>query len=165
MMISQTMNGRLNQQITAEFSAAHSYLAMAGMLDGMGLKAVSKRFIEQYEEEVKHALKILRYVLEVGGKVGLEGVPKPTSDFKSVEAIVQASVEHEKRVTQMINDLVTLAEQEKDYATRSFLDWFVDEQVEEVSTMTEMLNIVRLAGPNLLQVEGWVRHQMTEGKT
>ena len=165
MMISETMNARLNHQITAELSAAHAYLAMACQLDGMGLKAVSGRFFKQHEEELEHAMKILHYVLEVGGTVKPEGVPKPVSDYKGLEAIVKASLEHERRVTGMINELVELADQEKDYATRSFLNWFVDEQVEEESTMTEMLNIVRLAGPNLLQVEAWVRHQTAEAKS
>lgn len=160
MMISENMNTRLNQQIGAEFSAAYAYLAMACQLDGMALKAVSERYFKQYEEELEHAMKILHYVLEVGGTVKLEAIAKPASDYKNVEAIVKASLEHEQRVTDMINALAALADEEKDYATRSFLNWFVDEQVEEVSTMTDMLNVVRLAGPNLLQVEAWVRHQM-----
>ncbi len=161
MMISDAMNARLNEQITAEFSAAHSYLAMVCAFDRMGLKILSKRFLAQHEEEREHAMKIVRYLHEVGGTVTLEALPKPTGTFKSAEAIVQAALESEKNVTRMIHDLVALAQSEKDYATRSFLNWFVDEQVEEVSAMTDLLNLVHLAGDNMLQVENRVRHEMT----
>ena len=160
MMISEAMNARLNRQIAAEFSAAHSYLAMACALDRMGLKILAKWFLAQSEEEREHAMKILRYVQEVGGTVTLEDIAKPAPKFKNVEAVVQAALQSEQNVTQMINELVALAESEKDYATRSFLNWFVDEQVEEVASMTDLLALVQLAGDNMLQVEARVRHEM-----
>ncbi len=165
MMISTAMNAKLNEQITAEFSAAHAYLAMACIFDNMSLKALAGRFFKQYHEELEHAMRIVRYVLEVGGTVTLDAVAKPKKDYKNVEAIVAASVENEKDITGKINDLVALADKEKDYATRSFLQWFVDEQVEEVSTMTDLLNLVKLAGNNVLQVEAAVRHQMLAEKS
>ncbi len=161
MMISRAMNAKLNEQVTAEFSAAHMYLAMMSVFERMGLKVLAGRFREQHEEELEHALKIIDYVNEVGGTVALEAVPKPKGDFKSVEAIVETALEGEKKVTRMINELAALADSEKDYATRSFLNWFIDEQVEEVSTMTELLAVVQLAGTNVLQVESWIRHQAT----
>lgn len=160
MMISEKMNTKLNEQISAEFGAAHAYLAMACVLDRMGLKILTKRFEQQSEEEREHAMKFVHYMQEVGGTVLLDGVGKPQGEFKNVEAIVQAALESEQKVTKMIDDLVALAESENDYATRSFLNWFVDEQVEEVSSMTDLLQLVRLAGNNLLQVEARVRHEM-----
>ena len=162
MMISQAMNKKLNEQITAELSAAHSYLAMACALDGMGLKVLAKRFFAQASEEREHAMKFIGYVLEVGGTVTLDSVNKPAGEYESVEAIVRAALESEQKVTRMINDLVSLADSEKDYASRSFLNWFVDEQVEEVSSMTDLLSLVQLAGGNMLQVETLVRHQMLD---
>ncbi len=159
-MISETMNARLNQQIAAEFSTAHSYLAMTCALDRMGLKILAKWFLAQQEEEREHAMKILHYVQEVGGTVTLEDIDKPAPKFKNVEAVVRAALQSEQNVTQMINKLVALAESEKDYATRSFLNWFVDEQVEEVARMTDLLTLVQLAGDNMLQVEARVRHEM-----
>ena len=102
-------------------------------------------------------------VKEVGGAVTLDTIAKPTGDYKNVEAIVKAALVSELKVTDAINELVTLAETEKDYATRSFLNWFVDEQVEEVAQMTQLLSLVQLAGDNLLAVESLVRHEMSAG--
>ena len=165
MMISTTMNAKLNDQMTAEFGAAHAYLAMACIFDNMSLKALAARFFKQYAEELEHAMRIVRYALEVGGTVALDGVAKPKTDYKNVEGIVATALQNEKDITAKINDLVALADKEKDYATRSFLQWFVDEQVEEISTMSELLNLVKLAGNNVLQVEAVVRHLMLAEKS
>jgi len=160
MMISAKMNKALNQQITAEFGAVHAYLAMACRFNGMGLKILAAKFFVQADEEREHAMKIVRYVLEVGGTVTLDAIPKPAGQFDDVKSIVGAALESEKNITERINTLVGLAESEKDYATRSFLQWFVDEQVEEVSSMTDLLTLVEMAGDNVLQVEARVRHDM-----
>jgi ferritin len=165
MMISTTMNGKLNDQITAEFGAAHAYLAMACLLDNMSLKVLAGRFFKQYSEELEHAMRIIRYVLEVGGTITLDGVAKPRREYKNIEDIAATALQNEKDITAKINDLVALADKEKDYATRSFLQWFVDEQVEEISTMSELLNLVKLAGNNVLQVEAVVRHEMLAEKS
>lgn len=165
MMISTAMNAKLNDQIGAEFAAAHAYLAMACAFDRMALKVLAKRFLQQHDEELEHAMKILHYVQEVGGTVSLDAIAKPKKDYKNTEAIVSTALQNEKDITAKINDLMTLAESEKDYATRSFLQWFVDEQVEEVSSMTNLLNVVKLAGDNVLQVEALVRHQMLGEKS
>lgn len=165
MMISATMNAKLNEQIAAEFAAAHAYLAMSCAFDRMALKVLAKRFLQQHDEEREHAMKVLHYVQEVGGTVSLEAVAKPKKDYKDTEAIVSTALQNEKDITTKINELMTLADAEKDYATRSFLQWFVDEQVEEVSSMTDLLNIVKLAGDNVLQVEALVRHQMLAEKS
>jgi len=154
MMISKKMNAALNKQIGNEISSSHTYLAMSCCLDGMGLKVLAAHYRKQSEEERTHALKIVDYVHDVGGSVILDPIPKPKSEYATVRAIVQASVDAELTVTAQINDLVAMSEKERDYATRTFLNWFVAEQVEEVSSMTELLQWVTLAGEqNLLQVE------------
>ncbi len=156
-MISDEMNGGLNEQITSEFHAAHTYLAMACKLDSMGLGMLSKWFRHHASEERAHGMKIVDYIGEVGGTVALDTIPKPTGDYAGIEAIVQAALDHELEVTRQINALVGLAEEQKDYATRGFLQWFVDEQIEEVATVGEVLNLVKMAeGRNLLQVEARV---------
>lgn len=160
MIISKSMNTKLNEQITAEFSAAQSYLAMSCAFEGMSLTVLAKLFHGQYEEESEHGLKILKYVQQVGGTVVLDAIAKPKATYSDAKSIVQAALKSEENVSGMINDLVALADSEKDYATRSFLNWFVDEQVEEVSSMTDLLNLVELADGNMLQVEARVRHQM-----
>ena len=164
MMISKAMNDLLNKQVSVEFAAAHKYLAMCCQFDALGLKVLRKRFFQQYEEECAHAIKILNYVLEVGGTAAVEGVAKPKGGYKTVESIVEAAVEGELEVTRLINELVALAEKENDYATRSFLTWFVDEQVEEVASMSDLLRLVQLSKGNYLQVETRIRHDMMAGK-
>lgn len=165
MMISKAMNEQLNRQVSVEFAAAHSYLAMSCVLDAMGLKVLRRRFFEQYEEECAHALKILNYVLEVGGRINLDGVAKPQGAYKSLEEIVETALKSEMEVTRLINELVALAEKENDYATRSFLNWFVDEQVEEVASISDLLRLVQLAKGNVLQIEARVRHEMVAAKS
>lgn len=160
MMISEKMNKALNEQVTAEFAAVHKYLAMACRFDEMGLKILAKKFVAQSDEERGHAMKIVRYVLEVGGSISLEAIPEPEGKFKDVKSIVSAALKSEKDITERINKLMGLAESEKDYASRSFLQWFVDEQVEEVSSMIDLLALVEMAGENVLLVETRVRHEM-----
>ena len=162
-MITEKMCAKLNEQITHELGASQKYLAMACQFDGMGLKNLAAHFRRQTEEERGHALKILDYILEVGGNVVLAPLAAPPAHHATVKAAVQVALESEQTVTRQINDLMTLAEAEKDYATRSFLQWFVNEQVEEVSSMDHLLRITTLAGENLLQLESYVRH-MAEGE-
>lgn len=154
-MISSAMNRQLNGQIDSELLACQAYLAMACVLDGMALKGLAARFRKQSEEERGHAMKILDYVLEVGATVTLGALPAPKAKFASVVAIAEAALAHEEKVTQQINDLVALAEKEKDYATRSFLQWFVDEQVEEIASATHFLQLAKMAGTNLLNLDAY----------
>lgn len=151
-MIPAAVNDRLNQQITNELGASHAYLGMACALEGWNLKVLAKRFMKQSSEERDHALKIVRYIQNVGGQVRLEAIPKPAGDYAKAEAIFAAAVDSELNVTRQINELVALAESERDYATRSFLQWFVDEQIEEVSSMKYLLDLARLA-TDMLAVE------------
>lgn len=148
---------KLNEQIAHEFQAAHNYMAMACRFDNLGLKVLSQWFFRQGEEEREHGKRILKYLLDIGAEVSLAPVPAPVGNLTDPVTIVQTALHQEENVTQQIHDLVALAEQHKDYATRSFLSWFVDEQVEEVATMTELLQMLKLAGEHhLLQVEARV---------
>jgi ferritin len=162
MMISEKMNKQLNEQITNEFNAQQTYLAMACMFERKGLPLLAKHFRTQTEEEREHALKILDYVLEVGGTVQLQPLPAPRPEYPSVLAAIEAAVEHEKKVTRQIHDLCTLAESEKDYGTRNFLNWFCEEQVEEVSSMEQLANAARMCGDQLLQLEAYLIHHAKE---
>lgn len=158
MMISEGMVKKLNAQITSEFNASQTYLAMACMFESLGLPLLARRFRTQTEEERQHALKILDYVLTQGGKVQLEALPAPRAEYPSVLAAIEAAVEHEKRVTRQIHELCAAAESEKDYATRNFLDWYVEEQVEEVASMEQLAGAVRMCGEHLLQIEAYLIH-------
>lgn len=164
MLISKTMVRSLSEQVANELGASHKYVAMACEFDSMGLKVFSRRFFAQADEERMHALKIARYLLDVGARVAFAAIPAPGSKFGTAREIVAAALESELTVTRQINDLMALAEKEKDYATRSFLQWFVTEQVEEVSSMTELLQLVDMAGDkNLFQVEARLLHLPAEG--
>jgi len=163
MLISTKMNQALNQQIGNELNAAHKYLAMAYAFDGMGLKIFAKRFLQQADEERGHGLKIARYLIDVGAKVQFGAIAQPRESYPTVRSALEAALESELTVTRQINDLVAQAESEKDYATRSFLQWFVDEQVEEVASVTEMLQLVSLAGEqNVFQVENRIARMMAK---
>lgn len=158
MAISEPMNAKLNEQITNEFNAEHTYLSMACMFDGLGLSQLAMYFRKQADEERGHALKILDYLLEAEGTVKLQGVPQPPHAWDSVLAAIEAALEHERRVTAQIHSLVELAEGEKDYATRTFLNWFVEEQVEEVASMVRLRDVAKLAAPSLLMIDMYVGH-------
>lgn len=161
-MISAAMASKLSEQVTNELHASHAYLAMSWAFENMGLKIMAARFMQQSDEERGHALKIGKYVHDVGGQAKLESIPKPSGDFSSTEKIVQAALDSELRVTQQINELAALAQSENDFATRSFLQWFLNEQVEEVASMTELLQLVRMAGEqNMLLVESRVAETMS----
>ena len=160
MLISKAMNTKLNDQIANELGASQAYLAMACMFEDLGLKALAAHFRRQTEEERGHALKIIDYVINVSGVVKLGALTAPKSDYPTAKAAIDAALKHELKVTSDINDLMALAEKERDYAPRSFLQWFVDEQVEEVSSMEHLLRIAEMAGVNLLQLESYVRHML-----
>jgi len=148
MLISQKMNDRLNDQINFEQYSSHTYLGMAAGFEKIGLKVFAAYFYKHADEERGHAMKMFKYVVDTGGTVVMKAIDEPKGKWDSVEKIVQQSLDHELKVTGRINDLVALAEQEKDYATRSFLQWYVDEQVEEVSTAEQLLTLVKMAGPS-----------------
>ncbi len=164
MMISRKMTTKLNEQITHELNAAHSYLAMACFFDAKELKALAKHFRAQSEEERTHALKIVDYLGEVGAPVKLTALAAPKAGYKSPADAISTALAQEKTVTDQINALASLAESESDHATRGYLQWFVDEQIEEVSSMEHLLAIAKMAGSNLLQLDSYVRHMMKVGE-
>jgi ferritin len=145
MMISEAMSAKLNQQVREEFFSYWTYLAMAYRFEAMGLKGFAKWYQLQADEEKGHALKIAGYLVEQGADVKLTALDNPKTDYASVQEIVQATVEHEKKITRLIHELMALANKEDDFATASFLGWFVDEQVEEVSIAQQLLDMVKLA--------------------
>ncbi|MGD9518028.1 MAG: ferritin [Armatimonadota bacterium] len=147
MALSEQMARKLNDQVTAEFYSAYYYLGMAVAFNAMGLKVFSERFFEQYDEEIAHGMKLLRYLLGHKAPAELQEIRRPPQDWQSAEQIIQAAREHETYVTGLINALVAQAEQDRDDETHSFLQWYVDEQVEEEESMEELLDLVKSAGP------------------
>lgn len=153
-MISQGLADAINRQIVNELYSSNAYLEIAGYFDGRGLKVLARHFFRQSDEERAHALRLGRYLLDVGKTLRIAAVPEPMAEFTSTEHAVQTALDQEIEVTRQINALMATAHKENDYASISMLQWFVDEQVEEVSSMSDLLQLVRMAGEErLLLVE------------
>ena len=144
-MLSETMTAALNKQINAEAYSAYLYQSMAAWALDQGLKGLANWMDCQAKEEMVHAFKLYNHVAERGGRVLLTAIDGPPTDWDSPVAAAQNVVAHEQKVTGLINALVDLAIGEKDHATRSFLNWFVDEQVEEEDSANEVLGQLTLA--------------------
>ncbi|GMU37038.1 MAG: ferritin [Phycisphaerae bacterium] len=163
MTVSDAMNRQLNEQIANELGSYYTYLAMSCELFDMGYKVLSKFFSRQAEEERGHAMKFLHYLQEVGSPVRLAALPAPKTSFGSPLAIAQGALDQEQIVTRQIHELVALAEKDRDYPTQSFLTWFVDEQVEEVRSMRDLVQLIQRAGDqHLLFAEHRVAQMMAE---
>lgn len=164
MMISKKMETKLNAQVKEEFNSEWIYRSMAYALEAMNLSVFAKWFSKQADEEAEHAEKIAKYILDQGGAVKLTELPAPKTDWKSVEEICAAAVKHEIHITNCINKLWDEAHKEGDKATLSMLNWFVDEQVEEVATTTQLLEMVKLAKTpgQILMLEGRVWRMVEE---
>lgn len=152
-MLSERLNQALNDEIGLELAAHSQYLAMAVYFEQLSLDKLAQFFYDQAEEEKMHGLKILKYVSEVGGTVRIPAVLEPQHEFTSAEEIGRLFYEQEKHVTDQFDKMVEMALDDRDYATNSFLQWFVDEQVEELSTSSKLWDWFKMAGSNLLMVE------------
>ncbi len=152
----------LNQQIVNEMHASLQYLAIASYFDSEGLPVLAAHFNRQSNEERAHALKFVKYLHDAGTRPVFKSIPDVRNDFKSATDAVQCALEGEVKVTNQINDLVGLSHKENDYMTHTFLQWFVTEQLEEVSTVSTLLQVIKHAGPSLLLVEDYVRRMPTE---
>jgi ferritin len=159
MQISEAMAERMSTQVGNELGASNQYLQIATYFDGESLSKLAKFFYDQAEEEREHAMKFVHFLMDVGAPLRMAAIPAPKAEIGSAENAFEMSLNWEVEVTRQIHDMVDLAVKEKDYASQAFLQWFVTEQVEEVSTMESMLDIVRKAGEkNLLMVEAYLIH-------
>ena len=145
-MLSQKMIQQINDQIKNELYSGHLYLSMAAYCSSKDLDGFANFFIVQEQEERFHAMKFYHYVVEQGGDVKIHGLDQPKQDFKSLEEVFELAWKHEQLVTQLINKLMDLAIEEKDYATQSLLKWYIDEQVEEEASMLGILKKIQLVG-------------------
>ena len=156
MLTSQKVVDTINEQIGYEFSASLQYFAIAAHFAAEALPQLSTHFFKQAEEEKGHALRFIKYVVDVGGRVVIPAIVAPEAIFKTAEAAIQLSYDQEVKVTHQINALVELARSENDYITINFLQWFLTEQLEEVSSMDNLLKIVQRAGDDLLQADEYL---------
>lgn len=143
-MSNKVLEKALNEHLNAEFYSAYLYLSMSAYFSDIGLSGFANWMRVQAQEEQFHALKFYDYINERGGKVTLEAIEAPETEWASPLDCIKAVLEHEQKVTALINNLVDLAIQEKDHATNIFLQWFVTEQVEEEDNVNEILNKLKL---------------------
>ncbi len=145
-MLSEKMTEALNKQLNAELYSAYLYQAMSAYADTLSLEGFASWLAIQAQEEMFHAKKFYDFILQRGGEVLMARIDAPPAKWDSPEAIFADTLAHERKVTAMINDLVDLAEQEKDKAGQAFLQWFITEQVEEEDTADRILQQIRLMG-------------------
>jgi bacterioferritin B len=143
----------LNEQIGYEFGASQQYIAVAVYYDAQTLPQLAAHFYRQAVEERNHAMIIVQYLLDSNEPVEIPGVEAPKTSFPDVVAPVSLALEQEKRVTEQIVSLVKLARDEGDLVGEQFLHWFLTEQREEVSSMSDLLAVVERGRENLLAVE------------
>jgi ferritin len=143
-MIKKEVLDALNAQINAESYSAYMYLSMAAYFENIGLPGFANWMKVQYQEEAAHALKFFNYVTDRGGKVVLKAIDQVPVDFEGVVDVYEKTLEHENRVTDLINNLMDVAVKASDHASQSFLKWFVDEQVEEESNVEKILATLKL---------------------
>lgn len=143
-MISERLEKALNEQISKELHSEYYYLVMAVWFTSKNLDGFTNFFKVQVQEERFHALKMFDYLLDRGGKVYLETIQKSPQDFELAEDIFKKAYEHEQFVTMSINELMNLATEKKDHASQKFFDWYVQEQLEEETSMDNILTKIRL---------------------
>ncbi len=159
MLISNQMAKALSDELINEYGAAIQYTMISAYFGREALPQLAGLFRMQVTEELLHAQKIVDYVTEAGGVVEVPAIPQSEADFDSIAAAVTVAVEAEQKVAGAFNELMDLAIEERDHLSRGFLQWFVDEQLEEVSTMEDLLKVVERAGDNLLYVEDFVANR------
>ncbi|MCA9740321.1 MAG: ferritin [Deferribacteres bacterium] len=147
-MLSTKMENALNEQIKNEFSSSFVYLAMSAYCDEQNLAGFAHWLRMQSQEEYGHAMKIFNYIQDREGHVVLKAIPQPESQYGSLVEVFKETLEHEKTISQMINELYALAVEEKDYPTQVMLQWFINEQVEEEKTASDILAQVKMIGDN-----------------
>jgi ferritin len=152
MRISSQMEKAINDQISYEASSTNAYVAIGSWCERTGFEGSAVFFFEQANEENTHLLKFIHFLNSVGAEAIIPGIEKPQCSFATLESAFQAGLKSEQTVTKLINNLVEIAEKEKDRATYSFLQWFVNEQVEEETLFQTILQKFEILGRDKLAV-------------
>ncbi|MHA1187225.1 MAG: ferritin [Candidatus Heimdallarchaeota archaeon] len=139
-LISKKFNDALNEQIKEELESGYLYLSMSFWLEEQAFHNLANWYYIQAQEEYIHAKKFIDYITETGGTVELLGLQKPKNDWESVKEVIEAGYAHEQYITKKIEGLWDLAEKTKELQARTMLQWFIDEQIEEESNATELID-------------------------
>ena len=155
-MISEKMQAAINDQIQAEFYSAYMYLSMSAYFEARNLPGFAKWLRVQFQEEQTHALKLYDYLIERDGVVQLKPIAEPPLEWEGNLEVFQAVLEHEQKVTGLINKLYEVALKQKDYAAQVMLQWFINEQVEEEKNahdIIEQLLLIDARGTAVLMLD------------
>jgi ferritin len=147
-MLKPGIQDALNDQINAELFSSYLYLSMAAHFESKSLPGMANWMRIQAQEELTHAMKFYDFINDRGGRVILAAVEAPQTEWDGPLSVFEGALEHERKVTGLIHDLVELAVGEKDRATEAFLQWFVNEQVEEEATAETIVDQLKLIGDN-----------------
>ena len=158
-MAAEAFIDQLNLQIGHEFAAHQQYIAIAIYYDGQTMQQTAQLFFDQAVEERNHAMMMVRYLLDADARVEIPGIVAPVTDFDDVVAPVALALEQEKRVTEQINALIGIARRENDFASDQFMQWFIKEQIEEVSKMSDLLAVARRSAHDVEQIEDYVQRE------
>lgn len=145
-MISKKVEDAINHQIKNEEHSSRIYMAMASWCETKGYRGAANFLYKQSDEERMHMLKFVHYVNDRGGYAKLSPLEVPVADFSSLKDIFEQVLKHEEFITAAINNLYEISLNEKDYTTGNFLQWYINEQIEEESTMHEILDKMNLVG-------------------
>lgn len=145
-MLGKKMQDLMNNQIQAEIYSANMYLAMSVYCEAQNFKGAGNWLKIQYNEEISHAMKFVNYILERGGEVEIKAIDAPPVKYGSLLKVFEEVLAHEKKVTALIHNLYEVALKEKDYAAQVFLQWFIEEQVEEEANASEILGKLEMVG-------------------
>jgi bacterioferritin B len=163
-LISRELADAFNQQVGHEFGASMQYISIAAHFQQRNLQLLAKLFFDQADEEKVHAMKFVKYLLDTKAELNIPAIPAPTPTFASAEVAVGAALKWEQEVTRQITALMALAVKQDDYLAQSFLQWFIDEQLEEVVKMDRLLTTIQQSGErNLLMVEAYLIHTQKAG--
>jgi len=155
----QNFADALNEQISNEFAASQQYVGAAVYYDAETLPRLAAFFYRQAVEERNHAMIMVQYLLDTDERVQIPDIKSQQTRYDDVAGPVRMALEQEKRVTEEINDLFKLARESGEFGAEQFLTWFVKEQVEEVSSMTDLLNVVERSEDNPLLIEDFLARE------
>jgi ferritin len=156
----------LQAQVQNEFNASQQYIALGVWFDNEDMPQLAKRFYRQAVEERNHAMAIVQYLLDTDHPVEIPGVEEVRNDFSGPIELIQLALDQEKEVAHDIEALAKAARAEDDYTSEQFMQWFLAEQVEEISQMTTLLNIAQRANGNVFEIERFLHQEgMRQGGT
>ncbi|MDQ3987529.1 MAG: ferritin, partial [Actinomycetota bacterium] len=145
-MLTDKIEAAMNEQLAKELQSAYVYLGMSAYCESVNLPGFAEWLRVQFQEELDHAMRFYNFVIDRGGKVRLNALDEPSVDFSSPLEVFEQALKHEQAVTQSIHELYELVDNERDYASQAWLDWFATEQVEEEKNVGQIVDSLKMIG-------------------